>query len=465
MICAESITVKAGEAYLLHNVSFQLNDTEHLIITGSSGSGKTILAKVLAGKIFASGSLKLVFSGNKKNVFVEQRMTLKNKSNTTDGYYQQRYNSYDNEDSDTVLESLVKVKNDAQRINFLSDQFNVQYILDKPLLQLSSGEHKRFQLMRALLEEAQLLIFDEPFTGLDVESRKNLGAILEQIGKYAQLIVIAGAHFEYLDVFTHVLELKGGKVNFFGRKEDYAFKTHISDKARFDLSEVPLSKNSKKFAIAVQMTNVSVKYGEKQILHSIHWLVKKGERWLVRGRNGSGKSTLLSLINGDNPQAYANDIILFDRKRGTGESIWDIKRNIGFMSSELYAYFDKTITCFETIASGFFDTIGLYRKLTEEQIGLVHTWLNILHMQHEALKTLSSVPQGKQRLLLLARALVKDPPLLILDEPCQGLDGQQTKAFVNLVDKIAGNTDKTIIYVSHYDEEIPDCIKYTLSLN
>jgi molybdate transport system ATP-binding protein len=208
-----------------------------------------------------------------------------------------------------------------------------------------------------------------------------------------------------------------------------------------------------------------VAYGNKKILSNINWQINRGERWLLKGVNGSGKSTLISLITGDHPQAYANKVFLFDKKRGSGESIWDIKKKIGFVSPELHWYFDKTISVYNTIASGFFDTIGVYKKLSDEQHNIVHQWLSFLNLTTKSEFSLSALSTSQQRLALLARALIKNPPLLILDEPCQGLDEQQVKDFVALIDDLFNQSNRTLIYVSHYENEIPKCINKCLNLD
>jgi molybdate transport system ATP-binding protein len=210
--------------------------------------------------------------------------------------------------------------------------------------------------------------------------------------------------------------------------------------------------------VAVKMKNVHIQYDGKPILENINWEVRNGERWSLSGPNGSGKSTLLSLVNADNPQAYANEIYLFDRKRGTGETIWEIKKKIGFVSPELHLYFEKSISCLHVVASGLFDTVGLFRKLNTEQSALVIQWMQLLKIGHLQNKLLFQLSNSGQRLVLLARALVKNPPLLILDEPCQGLDEDQVQLFTSIVNEICITANKTLIYVSHYANEIPGCV-------
>lgn len=211
------------------------------------------------------------------------------------------------------------------------------------------------------------------------------------------------------------------------------------------------------------MKNVNITY-DKKILENINWEVLNGERWSLSGPNGSGKSTLLSLINADNPQAYANEIYLFDRRRGSGESIWDIKKKIGFVSPELHLFFDRGTSGFDAVASGLFDTIGLFRKINQQQIVIVTKWMQLLKISHLSRKLLFQLSGSEQRSVLLARALVKNPPLLILDEPCQGLDEEQTDLFKAIVNEICLTGNKTLIYVTHLAAEVPDCVTKSIRL-
>ena len=216
--------------------------------------------------------------------------------------------------------------------------------------------------------------------------------------------------------------------------------------------------------ILVDMRNVSVKYGNAPVLNNVNWTVRRHENWAIVGPNGSGKTTLLSLIAGDNPQAYANEIYLFGKRRGTGESIWDIKARIGMVSSEIQTLYRKEITASDIVASGIFDSIGLYRNLNSEHKRQVDKWIEFFRISHIANNIFTHLSFGERRMVLLARSMVKSPELLILDEPCQGLDQENRKLFMGLIEMIGRDTDTNLLYVTHYQDELPACINHVLTL-
>jgi molybdate transport system ATP-binding protein len=461
-VIAKNISVTRPGGLLLNDISFGLNEGEHLLITGTSGSGKTTLAKAIAGKIFYKGSIQL--NSDRPNIiFVEQQYFFKTLSHTNDFYYQQRYNSFDSDDALTVVQELVKITQDETLIDELLAQFLLAHRKNDSLLHLSSGEHKRFQLINAFLQDADIFIFDSPFTGLDVDSRKMVKDLIEQRSSVSTFVVIADIE-DVPATVTHVAQLEKGRLKSFGTiKEFEGSSTNRFQPTGFN-GAIPLQPDRADFNVAVKFENVCVAYGEKTIFSNINWQVNRGERWLLKGANGSGKSTLIGLITGDHPQAYANDIFLFDRRRGSGESIWDIKQKTGFVSPELHWYYDKTISVYHTIASGFFDTVGVYKAIDHEQHIAVEQWLSFLNLEAKAAEPLYVLSTSEQRLTLLARALVKNPPLVILDEPCQGLDEQQVNEFVGLIDEVCERLNKTLIYVSHYENEIPGCVDKVMLL-
>jgi molybdate transport system ATP-binding protein len=206
------------------------------------------------------------------------------------------------------------------------------------------------------------------------------------------------------------------------------------------------------------MRHITIRYGDAVILRGINWTVRAGQSWALLGPNGSGKTTLLSLILGDNPQVYTNDVTVFGRPRGSGESVWEIKKHIGWVSPELHLHFNDSATCFEVVASGFYDTVGLFQTASARQRAVARRWLARFRLLEFAPRPLFSLSAGLQRMVLLARAMVKNPRLLILDEPCQGLDSAHRAFFVRAVDTLIRAGAVTAIYVTHRPDEIPPSI-------
>jgi molybdate transport system ATP-binding protein len=349
----------------------------------------------------------------------------------------------------------------------LFELLGLQNLLHKRLIQLSNGENKRVQLAIALMQKPDVLLLDNPFLGLDIEARNTLNRILESLAKNGISIIMVTSPQLIPELVTDVLAHNGKNgFHLFGRE------TYLQSHA-FELPQIKIDKllleqliadEDADFELAVKMKNVHVQYAENIILDKINWTVAKGERWCLSGPNGAGKSTLLSLINADNPQAYANEIYLFDKRRGRGESIWDIKKRIGYVSPELHLFFDSFITTFDAIVSGFFDTIGLFRSVNEEQANTINSWMKLLTIDQLSNQLLHHLPLGKQRLVLLARALVKNPLLLILDEPAQGLDEEQSALFKSIIEQICEHSNKTLIYVTHLKTEIPSCVHKFIQL-
>lgn len=471
----EQLTVQRNDQRLLDHVDLTIKNDEQWAISGPSGSGKTTLAHALSGRLHFSG--KIEFNGipdyHPHIVVVEQQHRFKNLSNTTDFYYQQRYNASDADNALTVTEALDLNKYAPSllrcgiSINALPALLHIEHVMQEPLIQLSNGENKRLQIAKAILSDPELLILDNPFMGLDAEGRATLARVINTLNNSGVKIILITPPNEIPDSVTHVATMENGKlISAVSKKEFHQHAIPNRNNFRMNLSHLPLFEKpaERKFENAIKMINVQVQYGERLILKDINWEVKRGERWSISGPNGAGKSTLLSLITGDNTQAYANEIYLFDKRRGSGESIWDIKKKIGYVSPEMHVFFDYSATCFETVASGLFDSIGLFRTVNAVQHQQIMQWLDFFNLHTVQAKRLSLLSTGEQRLALLARALVKNPPLLILDEPCQGLDPNQVQQFKQIINDICIMFDTTMLYVSHYKAEIPECVTHFMRI-
>jgi len=463
-----NLNLKYRQQVVFRDLQWTISRNDNWLLCGSSGSGKTSLAKAIAGLTDFAGDIQLNYdvSGNLPAVvyYVANWYQFKDLEGQSNFYYQQRYNKQAVETTATVKAELEHFGN-KYGLSFdeaTSLAIRLDYIeqLDSTLIQLSSGEHKKLQLIKALWLKPQLLILDQPYNGLDKNSRFHLNQLLEDITKAGSQLILIGNDTELPSCINRFAEIRNGQLAEIFEHErvldhimeiDQPVPAFLNVHVDADLKEV------------ISMHDVNISYDGKQVLKNINWRVNAGEKWLLQGPNGSGKSTLLSLICGDHPQAYANNFFLFGNKRGTGESIWEIKARIGLISPELHWYFDPSATVWQSIASGFYDSSGLFCEPGSTKHAQVDEMVGYFGLTAYKNTLMTELPLGKQRLALLARTIVKNPELLILDEPCQGLDQQQTRHFNSLVDRLVGN-GTTLIYVGHFESQLPACLEKRIVL-
>lgn len=464
-----NLNLKYRHKPVLMDLNWTINCNENWLLCGTSGSGKTSLAKAMAGIGHSYSNIEINFNPQSSlpamAYYVANWFQFKDLEGQSNFYYQQRYNKQSTETTATVraeLESFGKKHSlSIHEVGRVLAALGFSELKDSTLIQLSSGEHKKLQLVKALWLKPQLLILDLPYNGLDVLSRKNLNALLEEISEAGTQLILISNEAELPGCINRIATIEEGKLVEISADERTWNDIEASDKpVPTFLSESVVNASS---AEIIRMINVNISYGEKQVLKNINWEVKAGEKWVLHGHNGSGKSTLLSLICGDHPQAYANDFHLFGNKRGSGESIWEIKERIGLISPELHWYFDPSATVWQSIVSGFYDSSGLFCDPGYSKKAQTDELIHYFGLDEYKNTLMNELPLGKQRLALLARTIVKNPELLILDEPCQGLDQQQTLHFNKLVDELCKN-GTTLIYVGHFESKIPGCIEKRILL-
>lgn len=468
LVHISNLSIKYGNKTVLRDLNWVINQGENWFLSGESGSGKSILLAAIAGKDTKHDEIRVnVFSNNQFKpvcLYISQWYQFKNLEGVANFYYQQRYNKQQAKDTFTVGEELALYGKENQldpaELDEILTSLNFGSFKDAQLIELSSGEHKKLQLIKAVWLKPQLLLLDQPYTGLDINSRTNLNHLLDQISLQGVQIVITCSENELPVCINKYAHIENGQV-----KELDAFLPSIKTiplitKVPSFLQQAPQPSAK----VMVKMVNINISYGDKQVIKNVNWEIKAGEKWLLQGHNGSGKSTLLSLVNGDHPQSYANELYLFGNKRGSGESIWDIKSHIGLISPELHWYFDKEASVWQSIASGFFDSVGLFNDLGYHKTQQVNELLDYFGLTEDKNELLVHLSLGKQRLALLARTLIKNPELLVLDEPCQGLDEQQTAHFNQLIDGIC-STARTLIYVSHNQQQLPQKLTHRLVLS
>ena len=479
--------VRMQEWRMAEPVNFTLNDGEQLAIVGPNGGGKTMLVNILTGSHpllmrdpeydFSPSPSKSVSDNIKYITFRDAYGGDNDKAY----YLQQRWNQTEIDDTTpTVAQKLdaayqIAGEDNEQRRAFrdkLYDMFNMRVLLDKHIILLSSGELRKLKLTETLFSQPRVLIMDNPFIGLDAGTRDQLKELFATIVKDnpIQIILVLSKTDDIPSFITHIVEVKDRHVGKKMTREDYLASQVPTPSQVLEASKAEairnLPYNNKEYHTheVAKLNHVSIRYGSRTILKELDWTVRNGERWALSGQNGAGKSTLLSLICADNPQSYACDISLFGIPRGTGESIWDIKKHIGYVSPEMHRAYQKDIAAIRIVASGLKDSVGLYAKPSAEEYETCRFWLSVFGLEGKENTTFLKLSSGEQRLVLLARAFVKDPELLILDEPLHGLDNNNRMLVKNVIDTFMQRENKTLIMVTHYVEEMPTCIDHKIRL-
>ncbi len=517
LILINDCRIENNAKILIPQIDWMMNSKEAWLVTGPNGGGKAEFIKALAGqlkiipnKISEDGKSPLYFSEFKDSV---QIVSLEVAASLIEEERERDESEYmDKEDAGRtgraficeVLGGSSKKNAPLPAIASRLETFpqvklcGVENILDRGLRYMSTGEIRRTLLCRALLSGCKLLILSDPFAGLDAQSRKILLEFFNTIvGKqlsdestaqaFPKIILSMERFNEIPDSINRVIEFSDKKISYCGERKNYEEilkernaekeKNREAEKKAFVdalekirqeshaiIQDINLQEGPENL---IEFKNVNVGWDDHKVLVDLNWTLKKGEHWLIRGPNGSGKTTMLELITGDNMQVFREDIKLFGKRRGTGESIWDIKRQLGIVSYRLHVEYRMVggTTLENVIVSGFKDSIGLYEKASDFEKATAAQWLKLAGFNGRENESFSSLSYGEQRAVLILRAAVKRPRILILDEPCHGLDENYRQKVLDLIETVASTGTTTILHVTHDPSEVRPCEKHVLELH
>lgn len=467
-IVVDRLSVDFDGRFQLHDIDWRIAPNNHWLVAGPNGAGKSALAAVLSGAGDITGGAIAGLPAKVSVVSYEVQAALidtelkKDDADILDVI----------SEGTPVAEIIAQGTSDTALANQLIEQFGLAPLLTRAFRKLSTGETRKVMLVRALASEPDLLVLDEPFDGLDANTHKMLMQHLTSVVNVTPTVMVLNRIDERPDFITHIAWVEEGSIAYSVNCNDRDAMSELDQLLHLKLGQLALPEPDPIDRLPaldaseplVRITDGFVKYSDNVVFENLSWTINSGEHWQLTGPNGSGKTCLLSLITGDHPQCYVNDIFVFGFQRGNGESIWQIKQFIGYVSTQLQWEYRVGTSLRNVVVSGFYDSIGLYSKPTDTQLAIADEWLELLGMQGRANESFTQLSHGDKRLLLIARAMVKHPPLLILDEPCLGLDDMNRRLVLALIERICESNKTTVLYVNHHAEDTVRGIERHLAL-
>jgi molybdate transport system ATP-binding protein len=501
-ITLDNISVRLRDRLYLEDTSWRINSDEHWAVLGPNGAGKSSLVKSLIGEVpvvrgrvqfhftethagspaAASSRIGYVSSELHRSVFEREKLkdSFRDFSGDIDDVTTMK---------DMIFDGIPGNHHDRQvfenQLDRTCRRLQVEDLLLRDIKSLSTGEISKALIVKALIRQPRLLILDEPFEGLDRPSRQFLSEWINELMLGRMRVILVTHRFEEIvPNITHVLFLKNGSIFDFGRKDDTLIrdKVHkvyeIDDSGSRSMADIAdrVAKlaekgrrlnnkpDSEEMPVLIDMHKVNVNIGGNPALSGFNWVMRTGENWALCGPIGAGKTTVLKLITGENLQAYANEIYLFGKRKGHGESIWDIKKRYGYISSELQNRHPCNQTALDIVCAGYFGTIGLYKRCRPEEVEIAKEWMDILGITDLADNYFGRLSHGQKQLVLIARAMVKSPLLLMLDEPCDGLDIANRKKIMAVLNLIGRHSGTNLLYIPNHEDEMLTCITHILKI-
>lgn len=454
---------------VLRDLNWQWLAGQQWAVIGGNGAGKTTLAALISNQLQVSrGQLYRHPLWQQQDAIVQvsferQQQLLQTEQRRDDSEF--RDNAFD--EGTTVEQFILRGLAVDQQYRQLLQSCGLEQLQHRGIRFLSTGETRKVLLAEALWRQPQLMILDAPFAGLDQQARTELGEVINHYQRQGQtMLLLLQSERELTGASDHILLLDQGRCKYIGPRQ--GLQVPITSPGNAAAKPLPPSL-PRNYPVdftqpLLELSHVNLRYQQQTVLRDINWTVRQGDQVALCGPNGAGKSSLLNLLYGDNHQAYGQQLRVLGRLRGDGESLQQLKQKFGVLSTRLQLDYQQRMATADVVSSGLFDSIGLYRQPSPQQRQQVWNWLEYIGLEDQAKRPFRQLSFGQQRLALLARAMLKSPILLLLDEPFIGLDPSHCHQLENLLCRISQETDTHMILVSHEPGEARSFINKTVTL-
>jgi molybdate transport system ATP-binding protein len=494
----------------LEDVNFTLRKGERWALIGANGSGKTMLLKMLRGEVWPTptgrqrrtSSLakeQIAYVGpERQDKYIRYDWNLTVTQVVTTGLF----------DEDIPLSQPTHAQ--RERVSRVLRRFGLWGLRQRRILSLSYGQRRLALVARSFAGNAAVLLLDEVFNGLDVRAKEKLKKALQQPRGGHDWVITSHRPKELPKNVTHVAHIEQGRIvsagpigheqqvarsnssslSAAGKEQVRGIAKHAATAPRSRPSaDVPSDRaNAGRLATARPRTaaaaakpsatgrprkgrtdaplfiikNADIYRDYRPVIRKLDWTLARGEHWAILGANGSGKSSLLNMIYGDLHPALGGTIERDGAPKGTHIEAW--KHRIGWVSPELQAdhFLAKDIE--EIVISGRYSSIGLNDAPTAADRKAADRWLKFFNIEHLRARGPRQVSYGQMRLALFARAMMNDPELLLLDEPCTGLDGDVRATVLGFIEQLAEQGTQIVMAV-HDPEDIVPAVRHVLRIN
>ena len=454
---------------VLRGIDWVWQPGEHWAVLGPNGAGKSTLATVLSGEqTHYAGDYQRSETLRRAGVafvcFERGRRLMERDRKLDCAEFESNAR-----DVGTRVRQLLPVGDDPATWEGIVDLLDLRPLLDRGLRFISTGEMRKTLLASALLARPGLLILDSPLDGLDVDTQHRFGAALNEVIAHSPaVLLLCRSADEVPRGCNRLMLLDRGRVLDRGEAQSLlagsrtrellaAPSLHFRAPPAQGAGSAQASPSP-----TIELRNVTVSFGDLCVFRDLNWRLERQQHCVVAGPNGCGKSTLLDLLTGDNHKAYGQEVLLFGQRRGSGESVWEIKRRFGRVDARMQFAVPSGSEVLATVVSGFYDSIGLRDRPSDRQRSTAMDWLRALDLAALAGVEFHTLSFGMQRLVLLARAMVKQPSILLLDEATLGLDGAHRRLLLEAVDHLVAEAGCQLLFVSHTVGELPRCINQRL---